>query len=105
MDCRTIPGAIATHAEFLTEQLQIEETFASSLQSLRQLYIQGIELQIGRLDAVSQAQAIKVLRAEIEKTSGMNSYFSDMLTGELPVELPGRVAPAAGVQAPAVRLP
>jgi len=76
-----IPEVDATFAAYLEKEAAIVEAFQKSLSSLSSIYVQGMELQIGRLKTDNDVGAIKLIEKEIASTKESPEYFTGLMTG------------------------
>ncbi len=77
-----IPEVEDTFAAFLKKETAIDEAFQKALSSLSTMYVQGMELQVGRLKAENDVAAIKLIENEIAEIKASDGYFSDLMTGK-----------------------
>lgn len=75
----SVPEISLVRDAYVQKQQEIEEQFVTACSGQAQMYIKGIELQIGRLNADQQQLAIDALNEEISKTRTKSSHFADVL--------------------------
>ncbi len=75
-----IPDVDEIFAAYLEKEKTINATFQKSLLPLSGMYIQGMELQIGRLKTENDPPAIELIEKEISSTKESPEYFAELMT-------------------------
>ncbi len=74
-----VPEIETFSAPYLATQVGIEDTLNESLSQLSKTYVQGLELQIKRLESESDAGGIAMIQLEIKQTQADPSYFRKLI--------------------------
>lgn len=85
VDLDDAPKALALHESHFQKQTSIDETFQQAVTQLSSTYAQGIELQIQKLKIEEDADAIVLLREEIERTQDDAVYFPESVLKITPI--------------------
>jgi len=68
--------------EFLQNESVIDNAFQKSLSSLSATYVQGMELQVGRLTTDNDMAAVDLVEKEITSIKESPDYFAGLMTGK-----------------------
>ncbi|MEO5716692.1 MAG: protein kinase, partial [Luteolibacter sp.] len=79
---KEIPEVSETFAVYIKKEVAIDEAFLQSLSSLSGTYVQGMELQIGRLKPENDVPAIELIEKEIASVKESPQYFADLMLGK-----------------------
>jgi len=77
-----IPEVADTFATYLKKETAIDEALQKALAPFSGTYVQGMELQVGRLKADNDVAAIELIEKEIASIKESPDYFINLMTGK-----------------------